>query len=1310
MPSFPKSRNVLSLPTPTTARTRRSRRRYALEPLESRTLLTFTFVYTNPNLAVVNETGPGNDSFTVINNGSGLLEWATNSSPVFSTQWGAIPADTLNADPATSLTINSAGNNSDVNLGISTPGSTAAQSASAILAKITLGPNFSASNGDRLTIDDSLSNLGAGTYTSAQTAINTTHITGPLGDIDVTSNPGMTGGATIIGNSADNIFDVPSVYSFQPLNIQPGSGSNTVNIGMGTVSNIAGTVSVSDSAVINIDDSADTTHPTATIDDLSGNVNAPFELTGLGNAPIEWGAGVTAVNITGGTSGVAGVTYNVNNTQSGTTTTINAGPNPNFINLSNAAESGGLDNLPGPVVVHGGTSFQDVVTLDDSDRGGVNDDYVVTSTTVSRPFFGGLTYDDNIGTLTLLAENTLGADGNNTIDINSTADFVITNINGQGGVDTINVNDTGILGTLNVTTGPDDGSTVNVLATNEPVNITGGAVSTVNIGSTGGPGTMANIQGPISVTNPPSLTDLIFHDENDTTAQTWTLDNDDGAGTGSVAVTGSATTSYDPFDLGSLTVNAGSGGNTFNVDATSAFYPTTLNTGDGDDTTNVFASGDNTLDIHGQGGQDTVILGADPVVGAQNLFGTINVDNVLGFTDLTVDDSANTTGVTALLFNDGTNGQITGLSPSTINYVNDDTSSLTVFGGSGGNTFTVDGTISSIFNPSVLTDLNTGFGDDTTFVEATAAGGPLNVHGQAGQDSVLISDFGSTANILGTVTVDNAFGFTDLTVDTSADLVSHDITLANTGPQATLTTLAPADIIYTVGDVSSLTISTSSFGNQVLNIDMSGGNPIPFVDTPGLIFNAGADFGTAGLGTHAMNIFGALPTGPFASETHNANDPNVFPQVGQYGSIFFDDGQGSFNSLTSINYTGLLPINDTTPAIDYTFNDFADDQSFSAASSTVTDPSGTFDSVEFANTPIVPPPTFETTDIANKNFVTFNANNPGSSAGLTGVVNVPTASDGLLSLTFNTLNAGDNTVSFVNTPPGVVTSLNGGADEDVTNVTGLGVPAGTVLFLNGGAGSNTLNYDAGGETPTITPGLLPGEVLITIPGAGIVDAINYQTINIINAAPIVITPGPPVTINTVENFQNVDAIVGTFTTSLSLPGGPVGFPASDFTASIDWGDPSPDPSAGVITQDASNPSIYYIAGTHTFLENGTYTVTNSVAFAGGSITVPVNGVPINFTFGPSGPTAGADATANVTQGPLAVTALPIVGTEGIAIPAGPIATFIDAGGADDRRLLGDDLDLRLRRHSRGRPASGNQHRPERQRSPVHGERTELHAA
>ena len=73
-----------------------------------------------------------------------------------------------------------------------------------------------------------------------------------------------------------------------------------------------------------------------------------------------------------------------------------------------------------------------------------------------------------------------------------------------------------------------------MLADSEPVDITTSAIpaiTTVNIGSTGGAGSMAGIQGPISVINMVVLTHLHsnFHDENDTTGQTWTLNNDDGA-------------------------------------------------------------------------------------------------------------------------------------------------------------------------------------------------------------------------------------------------------------------------------------------------------------------------------------------------------------------------------------------------------------------------------------------------------------------------------------------------------------------------------------------------------------------------------------------------------------------------------------------------------------------------------------------------------------------------------------------------------------------------------------------------------------
>ena len=157
----------------------------------------------------------------------------------------------------------------------------------------------------------------------------------------------------------------------------------------------------------------------------------------------------------------------------------------------------------------------------------------------------------------------------------------------------------------------------------------------------------------------------------------------------------------------------------------------------------------------------------------QGLSGTINVGNALGSTSLTLDDSENTASTSALLYNDGTTGQVTGLSPATINYSNAGIASLDVYGGSGGNTFTVDGTLD---NPSVIpspTDLDTGTGNDTTYVQATNANGPLQINGQAGEDTVNIGFLGSVAGILGPVFVGNEFSDTDLTVDASADLVSH---------------------------------------------------------------------------------------------------------------------------------------------------------------------------------------------------------------------------------------------------------------------------------------------------------------------------------------------------------------------------------------------------------------------------------------------------------------------------------------------------------------------------------------------------------
>jgi len=663
----------------------RRRRQIAFESLESRVVLSYAFAY-DAFTKVATAVGDAAVDSLVLEPVGGFLEHSVNGGP-FSAAWGrlAVPAD-----PTVTVDISiSSGNGSSLQLG--TPTGPASQ----LLASF--DTSIPSNTSDTLTIDDSQgTSLASLTQPYSIDTGSTFTISGP-GLSYHESGGSFDGGVTLEGSAINgNIYDVSSTFTSEAVTVVTAAGTtSTVNVGnaAGTVSSIFGPLSIydpGDGTTVNINDQNDKTSSTATLD-LSGDPNAPYEVTGLSPGPIKYGAGVTALNINGGTFGASGFTYNINDTQAVTTTTINGGPAQNFINLSNAVEAGGLGNLPGPVVVHGGLSLADVVTLDDSSAN-FNDTYNFTNTTVTRNLpFGGLTYDDNIGTLTLDAENTLGTNGNNTININSTADRVTTNVHGQGGVDTITVSNSGLLGVLNIDTGVVDGNTVNVVAANEPVNVSNHALSTVNIGSTGGAGSMAGIQGPISVVNSISGTALNFHDENDTTGQTWTLDNNDSVPTGSVAVTGSATTTYNPVDLAELTVNGGSGGNTFNVINTTALAPTTLNTGTGADTVNVFHTGDATLAINGQGGSDTVTLGALATApfGMQGLNGMINVTNDLGVTTLILNDSTDPKGQIASLTTTGTTGDVSGLSPATITYSDTEISGLTVDGGSGGNTFNI---------------------------------------------------------------------------------------------------------------------------------------------------------------------------------------------------------------------------------------------------------------------------------------------------------------------------------------------------------------------------------------------------------------------------------------------------------------------------------------------------------------------------------------------------------------------------------------------------------------------------------------------
>jgi hypothetical protein len=565
------------------------------------------------------------------------------------------------------------------------------------------------------------------------------------------------------------------------------------------------------------------------------------------------------------------------------------------------------------------------------------------------------------------------------------------------------------------------------------------------------------------------------------------------------------------------------------------------------------------------------------------------------------------------------------------------TGSGVVTAGSGTNTITVTN-LSFLDSASLSLEGNGNSGvapGDTFDIQSTNDPISIDQNGTApAHDSY---DLGNSINgvqgILAPVSLKDTTSLAEVTVDDSADAAGQSFTLAGGASTSAITDLAPGSITYTNGAISSLTIDAGN-GSDTLTVDFSGGNPIPALATPGLIYSGG------GGADNILNLDGVPPSGPFSSVVPKASGPGS-------GSITFVDSGGTSTELT---YADLTPITDTTPAIDYTFNDFATpDPSFSITTGPVV--SG-FQTMELSN--LATPATFETTDIANKNFVIFNGATP--SVDYLASIDLPLASTGLLSLTVNTTAGLDDQINVVNTPPGVVTSVNTGGGSDVVNVTGMGIASGTVTFVDTGTGNDTLNYDAGGETPTVTPGLLPGEVLIAIPGAGVVDVINCENIHITNVAAPAPVLDASVTLTGVEGQNTGQETFATFNTSVS------GAIASDFTASIDFGDGSP-VTGGSIVQDAIDPTKFYVEGSHTFSEEGIYTRVVSVRYRGGSYDSMANGVAVTTTVN-AAILATASGDVDIADAALFASPLTISGQATVKLSKVSVATFVDSGGPE----------------------------------------------
>ncbi len=464
-----------------------------------------------------------------------------------------------------------------------------------------------------------------------------------------------------------------------------------------------------------------------------------------------------------------------------------------------------------------------------------------------------------------------------------------------------------------------------------------------------------------------------------------------------------------------VNVNALGGVDTITLNVTTAatgLATLTVDSGDGNDTVNVLnTAAAFTTSVTSSSGADTVTISNAGSV--QGILGAVSVSNPPNFTTLIVDDSADVIGRNATL----SSGSLTGLAPAAINYVSNDIASLTISGGSGGNTFNVNSTASfhtttinggggnDIFNitdsglgTSSTNNMNGQGGNDTfTVTGALAGGAALNIDG--GSPSFLSSPGDTLTLEAGTTVVPNDPGSGSVTGTVST---YTNIDLVNGGPF----TLDIATLNFGIGnngaaDTVGLVLTS---GGSMLDVSVNGTLVGEYLYTSvGAINVTGSDDSDTltvdnsnGLIKNAIK-FTAVNDGNL-EQLNITGDPGTIVARETYivgasqdaGTWVLDPtdtfGAGAVGATAPtaqvITFTGLSPVDSDTPAaiFDVILSANADNGTIQdggllngADSLRYVDNSGTFETFRFANKTNVRIMGNSGDDIFNLDFTTASA-------------------------------------------------------------------------------------------------------------------------------------------------------------------------------------------------------------------------------------------------------------------------------------------------------------------------------------------------
>jgi hypothetical protein len=434
----------------------------------------------------------------------------------------------------------------------------------------------------------------------------------------------------------------------------------------------------------------------------------------------------------------AGNQIDLEDVPAGVAVTVNGGTGSDTVNVGN----GNLDNLPGAVTVNGAGGTTAVNVNDQSAP--FSDTYTITSSSLTRPFFGGLTYGGVTG-LTLNAET-----GNNTVNVNSTAAGTPVTVNGGGGTNTL--------------VGPNANDTWNITASNAGTmdgNVTFSAVQNLTGGTANDTFKFSNGMGVTGAINGGGGTNTLDYSLY-ATGVTVNLLAGTATGTGRVSnvhsVTGSpkndTITGDNAGDVingnGGMDVLKGGTGNDKFLLGTAQLAGTTV-TGNGGTDTLVGANIANTWTLTGAGAG--TLNGLVTFSGIANLTGGTGTDTfkfsgagagvsgtIAGGTGTnTLDYSSNGGGAIAVNLAAGTATSTGGISGIT-KLVGSSATSNTLTGLNATNTWSITGANAGTvgtFSFSAIQNLNGGTMNDTFKLVGAAAGVSGTINGGGGTTNTL---------------------------------------------------------------------------------------------------------------------------------------------------------------------------------------------------------------------------------------------------------------------------------------------------------------------------------------------------------------------------------------------------------------------------------------------------------------------------------------------------------------------------------------------------------------------------------------------